>query len=540
MVTQDFTSEVYKQDTPEVFLQLLKIDHPDLDEPIRVVNNSEDIISDVEVTGVDQTFVAFPFTINLPTGKTGEISQTSLQIDNISRQISLAIRSISSAPTVTMWVVLGKSNLVGWWKLEDVRCLDYSGKGNNGIPVNLLESVNFTEAGEIHDTCLAISDRINLCVDGYSAWTDDNILSSATAPVNGTTVLDTSEKVFGTQSLKLTATAANAYQYFGTSNTDFNVTITANKKWVISGYIKSSISSKQAKIFIRASNLFFYEVIDIIDSSDSWQRIYGVIDLSSNPSTSCVIGVINDGGSGNIMWFDGLMLEEQIDGATTPSDYMLPGQTHVNIPDGMIDTTKNFTVSQWIYIDSNSNTSTYPRTFTLYDSTYPVDIAISGLSSNPYLVCRINNIALQISSSLFTFSLGTFYHIAVTVDNDQNVRMYINGSIYTTTVGGGGPSNTSGIGRGNSSDTQDFYGKIDDTRLYDRELSATEILALYNKEYVPPGTSHYSIEAGPYNFSFTNITYTAFKVQGSLSYEDILNQPYPKQSFTPNKFPAAF
>ncbi len=112
MPTQDFIDEVYQQDTPEVFLQILKIDHEDLDEPIRVVNNSTDIIIDIDVEGIDETYVAFPFKINLPTNIPGEISQTSLEIDNISRQVSLAIRSISSAPTVTMWVVFVKTNVL--------------------------------------------------------------------------------------------------------------------------------------------------------------------------------------------------------------------------------------------------------------------------------------------------------------------------------------------------------------------------------------------------------------------------------------------
>lgn len=106
MPTDDFKTEVFQQDSTEVFLSVLKIDHADLDEPIRVVNNSQDITSTIDDGISPETYIAFPFVINLPSNKTGEISQTTLQIDNISRQISLAIRSISGAPEVTLWIII--------------------------------------------------------------------------------------------------------------------------------------------------------------------------------------------------------------------------------------------------------------------------------------------------------------------------------------------------------------------------------------------------------------------------------------------------
>ncbi|MCP4648843.1 MAG: hypothetical protein GY853_02010, partial [PVC group bacterium] len=167
----------------------------------------------------------------------------------------------------------------------------------------------------------------NLCKKGYSAWLDDDILSSTMSPVGGTVELDTSKKVYGTQSFKLTATTSNAYQYFTSGGGNYNISITPNKKWIISCYVNSSIAGKQTKLFIKTPTPTWLSVIETITNADEWQRVYGVIDLSANSSTTCMFRVDNNGGAGNIMWFDGLMLEEQIDGATTPSQYVMPEAT---------------------------------------------------------------------------------------------------------------------------------------------------------------------------------------------------------------------
>jgi len=44
-------------------------------------------------------------------------------------------------------------------------------------------------------------------------------------------------------------------------------------------------------------------------------------------------------------------------------------------------------------------------------------------------------------------------------------------------------------------------------------------------------------EKGPYVMTLRNTTTTAFQVSGQLGFEDVLNDPFPKDQFTPNKFP---
>ncbi len=86
------------EETSEVFLELLTIDHPDLAAPIRVVNDEIDLTSNGEV------FTAFPFELTLPNDEEGRVPRARLRIDNVDRRIVQAIREVSSAPTVQIEV----------------------------------------------------------------------------------------------------------------------------------------------------------------------------------------------------------------------------------------------------------------------------------------------------------------------------------------------------------------------------------------------------------------------------------------------------
>ena len=92
------------EQTDEVFLACVTIDHPSMATPIRVVNDTQDLARSAG------TFTAFPFEITLPpdTDDTA-VPQVQLSIDNVDRQIVDAIRGLSSAPSVTLEVVMASS-----------------------------------------------------------------------------------------------------------------------------------------------------------------------------------------------------------------------------------------------------------------------------------------------------------------------------------------------------------------------------------------------------------------------------------------------
>lgn len=98
-VTPATQSDMFASETGEGLLILLTIDHDDLSAPIRVVNNN------VNIESRSNTYIAFPFTIILPSDNPESPPTARLEIDNVSREIGETIRSISSAPTVLIEVV---------------------------------------------------------------------------------------------------------------------------------------------------------------------------------------------------------------------------------------------------------------------------------------------------------------------------------------------------------------------------------------------------------------------------------------------------
>lgn len=95
---------LFAQETGEVFLLLLTISHPSLAQPIRVVNNSED------VTSGGWVYQRFPFELALPPETEDAPPTVQLRIANADRQIVQAVRSLSGAAmTVDLSVVLASS-----------------------------------------------------------------------------------------------------------------------------------------------------------------------------------------------------------------------------------------------------------------------------------------------------------------------------------------------------------------------------------------------------------------------------------------------
>ena len=54
------------------------------------------------------------------------------------------------------------------------------------------------------------------------------------------------------------------------------------------------------------------------------------------------------------------------------------------------------------------------------------------------------------------------------------------------------------------------------------------------------GSSPDTIEAGPFTFDLREVEYDAIEISGSLQYADILNEPYPSETFARSTTPGAF
>jgi hypothetical protein len=86
-------------ETDEIWVLLLTIEAPGLDPAIRVVNDR------LPLTSRGHTFVAFPFEVDLPGDDAESVQRVTLKIDNVDRQIVLALRSLTEPPSVTLEVV---------------------------------------------------------------------------------------------------------------------------------------------------------------------------------------------------------------------------------------------------------------------------------------------------------------------------------------------------------------------------------------------------------------------------------------------------
>lgn len=95
-ISTDGRAALYASQTDDVWLQLLTIEHDDIVTPIRLVNNTEDVISRGD------TYAAFPFELSLPATAQESVELT---VDNVTRELVEEVRSIDTPLTITMEIV---------------------------------------------------------------------------------------------------------------------------------------------------------------------------------------------------------------------------------------------------------------------------------------------------------------------------------------------------------------------------------------------------------------------------------------------------
>jgi hypothetical protein len=152
----------------------------------------------------------------------------------------------------------------------------------------------------------------------------------------------------------------------------------------------------------------------------------------------------------------------------------IPHHSELNI-------TSAISVSAWIKIAGFSG---YPAIVNKnYDSSYYIQLGDNNGDVEfgidyPEIYTRVTNV----------LTTGAWYHIVGTYDANggtNNLKIYINGTVVNqTTATGTAVGNSANLAIGaNSWCTGDYFnGTIDDVRIYNRTLSAQEILAIYNNQ----------------------------------------------------------
>lgn len=110
--------------TGEVFIILLSIEHPSLTPPARISNDPTQLLPIAQVRGTisnGDEYVYLPFEFIFPNQESDTSPIAQLRIDNISREISTIIDSISSPPTIQIQVVLSSTPDIVELELRDFK-----------------------------------------------------------------------------------------------------------------------------------------------------------------------------------------------------------------------------------------------------------------------------------------------------------------------------------------------------------------------------------------------------------------------------------
>jgi hypothetical protein len=102
-VSQAFIQATLASWTDEILLICLTFDHDDLASPIRLVNDTQDLVRSAG------TFTAFPFDYQDYVRGEDQTAEVIITADNVDQRIIEALRGLSSRPTVTYELVLRSS-----------------------------------------------------------------------------------------------------------------------------------------------------------------------------------------------------------------------------------------------------------------------------------------------------------------------------------------------------------------------------------------------------------------------------------------------
>ena len=91
--------QLFKQEAEDVFLTIITITHPDLEQPLRYVNDT------VNLEFEEATYTALPFRFVLPPDIKDKQPTARIELDNINRDLINLIRTVEQPPTLEVSIV---------------------------------------------------------------------------------------------------------------------------------------------------------------------------------------------------------------------------------------------------------------------------------------------------------------------------------------------------------------------------------------------------------------------------------------------------
>ena len=142
-------------------------------------------------------------------------------------------------------------------------------------------------------------------------------------------------------------------------------------------------------------------------------------------------------------------------------------------PEETININESHTISGWVYLDTLQD-----EDMLFYN--HDTNVRLRGNYSVKYRRNLVNT-AYDINSST-TLSASTWYHIVITFDTTNGMALYINGSLEGTNSYTGNASNHSsdyGLMYRADNGGQRTDGRMDQVRIYDKALTASNVATLY-------------------------------------------------------------
>ena len=150
--------------------------------------------------------------------------------------------------------------------------------------------------------------------------------------------------------------------------------------------------------------------------------------------------------------------------------------TYFRIPSGVVGTVENMTIAAWVNWDGGGN---WQRVFDFGDSTSRY-LYLTPNTGGGKLRFAFNNGGGEQFAESSALTIGTWVHVAVTLNGDTTT-LYVNGSPVATKVA---PINPTGfdfkpannyLGKSQFASDALFNGRIDDFRIYNYALTASQV-----------------------------------------------------------------
>lgn len=207
--------------------------------------------------------------------------------------------------------------------------------------------------GSISAPALLIqSGASNLAEPQYSAFEfTPSFYTGKFLGVNSTTSIQTTGGMIGSQFVRMTTTATGQTSLIlGDTGTDYHIPVEAGKTYIVSGWMKAATATAvSAYLRLKYSDgTFSTQTAQTLPASGPWVR-YSFPATAPAGVTGAVVQVFNTTTTAGVgVDVDGVMVEQQVGGLTTPSTYTMPGMTSADggiLRTGQIQSNTNVTVN---------------------------------------------------------------------------------------------------------------------------------------------------------------------------------------------------